>query len=374
MGRLRGLLLAGVIATGTVVAGAAPAYAHGAGGVEPTNYRTTIDRISPTVPGLRVRPVNFGEMLELTYTGPGAVTVLGYDDEPYLRVGTGGVFRNERSPATFLNRSTAPAASPPARYDPEAAPDWRRISTGRTARWHDHRSHWMSSEPPDAVKADPWLCQVVIDGWKVPLVHGGRAVTVTGDVTWYPPPRPLPWAALAVAAGAAVVAVGLTRRWPTALLAALAVLAVSEALHLFGALRFGIEPLTTRLAGGVYSFGAVVVAVAAVVRLARRAPRDATPLALVAGIAMFLAGGVADVLVLSRALVPSTLPAAANRVFVALALGLGLGVAVTSARHLRPAPRTPGSAPPAGEGDGRGVDAKGAGPPLVSGTAGRDRD
>jgi len=348
MDRLRRALLAAAIAAGAVVAGATPAYAHGAGGVQPTNYRTTVESVSPAVPGLRVRAVDFGELLEVTYTGTETLTVLGYDGEPYLRVGPGGVFRNERSPATFLNRSMTPSSAPPARFDAKAPPEWKRISTGRTARWHDHRAHWMSSEPPDSVKADPWYCHVVIDGWKVALVHGDRPVTVSGDVTWWPPPRPWPWAAAVALGAAAVIGLGFTRRWPAVLLGALAVLAVTEALHLVGAMRFGVEPFWTRFAGGIYSFGAVAAAVAAVVWLVRRPPRDATPLALVAGLAMFLAGGIGDIATLGRALVPSTLPATANRIFVALALGLGAGVAVTAARHLRPEPR--GAAPAAGDG------------------------
>ncbi|MCL4293280.1 MAG: hypothetical protein KJ056_09670 [Acidimicrobiia bacterium] len=335
-------VVAALIALGTVAVGATPAYAHGAGGAQPTNYKTTISRISPKVEGLRVRPVDFGARLELTYTGPGTVTVEGYDGEPFLRVGRGGVFRNERSPATFLNRSSVPAVAPPARFDPEAPPEWRRVSTGRTVRWHDHRAHWMASEPPDAVKADPWYCQVVIDGWEVRLLHGDRRVTVTGDVTWFPPPRPWRWAAVVAAATVAVVGAGLTRRWPAVLLVALAVLSVTETLHLVGALRFGVEPVTTRFASGVYSFGAIAASAVAAIGLARRPGRDVTPLAFVAGLAMFLAGGVADLATLGKALVPSTLPATANRVFVALALGLGAGVVITAARHLRPDPRPAG--------------------------------
>ncbi len=51
MDRLRRALLAAAIAAGAVVAGATPAYAHGAGGVQPTNYRTTVESVSPACRG-----------------------------------------------------------------------------------------------------------------------------------------------------------------------------------------------------------------------------------------------------------------------------------------------------------------------------------
>jgi len=85
-----------------------------------------------------------------------------------------------------------------------------------------------------------------------------------------------------------------------------------------------------------------------VVWLVRRPPRDATPLALVAGLAMFLAGGSATSPRWAGLWLRALLPATANRIFVALALGLGAGVAVAVARHLRPEPR--GAAPAAGDG------------------------
>ena len=35
------------------------------------------------------------------------------------------------------------------------SPQWRRVSSSSTWRWHDHRTHWMERTPPPIVRAEP---------------------------------------------------------------------------------------------------------------------------------------------------------------------------------------------------------------------------
>src|ERR671931_51305 len=87
---------------------AGPASAHAVGnGVTASNYQTNVLSISPAVPGLEVRAVDVGNQLQLTNRSGQQITVLGYEQEPYLRIGPGGVDENQRSPSTFSNRSSA---------------------------------------------------------------------------------------------------------------------------------------------------------------------------------------------------------------------------------------------------------------------------
>ena len=118
------------LALATVCIVASPAAAHGVGGREPTNVRSRIISVAPQLPGLEVTLIEDGERVELTNTGPTEVTVLGYEDEPYLRVGPDGVFENTRSPAVFQNRSLNAPGDVPDSYDATAEPEWRRVSTG----------------------------------------------------------------------------------------------------------------------------------------------------------------------------------------------------------------------------------------------------
>ena len=96
-----GLLLGALL----VAATPSPAVAHGVGGVDPSNYRTRVTSIDPSVAGVVVRPVDLGTRLELTNRGETDVVVLGYDGEPYLRVGPRGVRPGRRA----SRRLAAPA-------------------------------------------------------------------------------------------------------------------------------------------------------------------------------------------------------------------------------------------------------------------------
>src|SRR5262245_15534487 len=208
--RARRLLMCALLGCGAVVAFASPAGAHGIGGTQPTNYETTITRVDPPVPGVHVEVVDLGNRLRLTNDTSHDVVVLGYDGEPYLRVGPRGVFENRKSPATYLNRSRVPTGPAPASADSAAPPVWQRVSDASSATWHDHRAHWMGSDPPPAVQRDPGR-EHVIDRWTVGLRVGGRPVAVHGVLEWVPPPSPWPWVAIAVATAAIVVAASRTR-------------------------------------------------------------------------------------------------------------------------------------------------------------------
>jgi hypothetical protein len=61
---------------------------------------------------------------------------------------------------------------------------------------------------------------------------------------------------------------------------------------------------------------------------------------LVAGLFVFVAGGLADVTTLTRSQLPTTLPAGVGRLTVAIALGIGAGLVIAAAGRLR-APQPP---------------------------------
>src|SRR5262249_19843567 len=184
-------------------ASATPATAHGLGGLSPTNYESILKSVTPHVAGLQVRVTDLGTKVELTNTGSRIVTVLGYDGEPYLRVGPTGVFENTRSPATYLNRSTKISGAPPKFANAHATPVWKRISTGTTARWHDHRAHFMGGEAPPEVARHPDRRQVV-DNFVIPMRAGSEHVVARGQIVYVPPPSPWPWVIGAVALAALV--------------------------------------------------------------------------------------------------------------------------------------------------------------------------
>ena len=334
-----------VVAAGAIVAvvvTAQPASAHEVPGTEASNFETTVDRTTPRIPGLTVRSVDLGNELELRNETATEVVVLGYQDEPYLRVGPRGVFENRRSPATYLNRTRDGKTRVPAGADPAAAPDWNRLSSGTVARWHDHRAHWMGTDDPPEVARDPGQ-RHVIDHWSFQLRRGAQDIAVTGDLLWVPGPSPWGWVLGALAVALALVALSRTPVWRWVLAGALGILVVSETAHVVGTWNATSAAVATKIGASVYSIGGIALAVVALVWLVIRPPYNAIPAVLFAGLIVAFAGGLADLTTLTRSQLPTDVPATIARVEVMLALGLGAGLAASSALRLRP-PATPNPA------------------------------
>ncbi len=183
---------------------------------------TTVDGIRPPLPGVRVQAIDLGTKIELRNHSRRVVTVIGYQGEPYLRVGPRGVWQNDRSPAVFLNRSQIPTQEAPGdEYDAKAKPHWVKISDTPVATWHDHRTHLMTSEDPQSVQRDPGRRRVVIASWRIPLRDEARRYAVVGDATYIPPPSPWPWIIGAVMLVAGTVVLCRTRRWSAVMQVAL---------------------------------------------------------------------------------------------------------------------------------------------------------
>jgi hypothetical protein len=163
------------------------ATAHGGGGAA-IGYASTIDTIRPEAPGVTLEVLDGDDRLRLTYGGSAEVVVLGYEGEPYLRITSGAVFQNVRSAATYLNRDRFGEADLPAIVDPEAAPRWERIEDQPRVEWHDHRIHWMSTNPPPDAREDPDSPHQILT-WEVPLVVGGSDVIVSGTLDYEPPDK-----------------------------------------------------------------------------------------------------------------------------------------------------------------------------------------
>lgn len=322
-----------------VVLPTSPASAHTVRGVGATDFTSRLVSVSPASPGLRVRLVENGARLELTNTSPVEVTVLGYNNEPYLRVGPDGVFRNSNSPATYLNRTPLAAALPAAlqRSGALPVPVWQRISSGHSALWHDHRTHWRSPLLPPGVRARPGVAQPVLE-WQVRLLRGGEAVTISGTVTWIPSPSP--WLLLGGAFVLCVVVVfgARTRWWGPVLGVALAALLVGDAVHAGGVAFDYVGSLGRHLllifATSYYSVIAWALGLVGLRMLVRRKV-DGLFLSLFSGLVIVVFGGLTDFRVLDRSSAPFALPVAVERGLVALTIGLGAGMVIGSILALR---------------------------------------
>ena len=117
------------------------------------------------------------------------LVVLGYDDEPYLRIDeAGAVFHNVRSYATYYNEERYGGSDIPGLVDNAATPEWDRIGSGGAWSWHDHRAHFMGTaapigmEPGDAFPAQ--IVPVEVDGRRVEIEV---RTTLLDDPSWLIP-------------------------------------------------------------------------------------------------------------------------------------------------------------------------------------------
>lgn len=186
---------------------AVPGVAH-ADPAEATDYRTTVRSIEPRTPGVRVDVVGGDSFLRLTVNRGTQVVVLGYQDEPFLRIrGNGRVQENRRSPTLFQSESRYGGGTAPLDARADAEPEWVAVGSGGTYAWHDHRSHWMDRRrPAGAAPGD-----VVVDDI-VPLLVDGERVEVRVVSRWLPAPSRLPLLLGAALGGALVVVALATRR------------------------------------------------------------------------------------------------------------------------------------------------------------------
>ena len=309
-----------------LLVGATPAGAHNVSGVSSTNYLTTLEGVAPETPGIRVEVVEKGSRIAVTNTNEDDVVVLGYEDEPYLRIGPEGVFENQRSPATFLNRDRTGSDSGGENADADAEPEWEKISAGQTARWHDHRIHWMGT---DVDRPDERF--VVEDRWVIPLRYQGDELEVTGQLLWIPGPSPLPWYLLAATLVGLGAFVGLRTWWGKGLAALLGALILTDLFHLVGILgaRAGGPDIAGVGSNLLYSVVAWSVGVAGITMLVK-GKRDGLFAAIFSGVLLAVFGGLQDLGVLSHSQVPFAWGEASARVFVTLSIGLGVRVTVGS--------------------------------------------
>jgi hypothetical protein len=170
-----------------ILALAAPA----ASGHEPKGlargFVSTVITVEPNVLGLTALVAGGDDRLLVRSLSPDTIVLLGYDGEPYLRFEPGGVFRNARSPAAFLNRTRFATGTVPASADPQAPPRWEPVSLSPSYSWHDHRIHWMQQALPAVVRVAPRRRHRVFD-WRVPGTVDGKRFAIVGALGYAPAP------------------------------------------------------------------------------------------------------------------------------------------------------------------------------------------
>ncbi len=209
----RAVVLAAVVLGLTL---AAPVAAHAHTRTQETTNLDSRITADPELPGVTWTVHTGGLLVEVVNRGSQVLIIEGYEGEPYLRIGPDGVAHNRRSPATYLSDprterriSTRTSVAMPPDVDPEAPPEWVTIDDEPRALWHDHRTHWMSPEPPPFVDAGPIsraMMRANLVGlvgragdevgafadWRIPASHAGEPTALEGQMRWQDPPPAWP--------------------------------------------------------------------------------------------------------------------------------------------------------------------------------------
>ena len=344
LGRLLAALAVAVVA---VLAGpAVPASAHTVSGAGGQDYVTLLGPLTPAVPGVTVRVVENGSRLALRNTTGQQVVVLGYDAEPYLRVGPDGVFENTLSQATYVNRDRYGGQTGGSVDAATLPPQWRRTGGGPTVYWHDHRAHNMRSDLPPSVRARPGLRQVVQTS-DVEIAVGGAVHRAHVELVYLPPPPSWPWWLLGAGLAAGTALLALPRRWPALLALATVGLVSADAVHSVG---IGLdkagttgERLAAFAAGNAAEGVAWVLGLVGAVLLLRRSLAGPYVAATAAAV-VAIVGGYGDVGILSSSTAPFVGPALWARVLTAVSLGVGAGMLGACALTVRRLDREEGRA------------------------------
>jgi hypothetical protein len=257
---------------------AVPGVAH-ADPAGPTDYRTTITTIEPATDAIDVAVVGGDAFLLITVEPGHEVVVLGYEEEPYLRILPDGVVEhNRRSAATYVNEERYGRTDVPDVVDNDAEPAWERVGDGGTWAWHDHRAHWMGTERPIGLdpgeSLPPQVVPILVDGAPVevevsvtlveapsraPVVFGaviGLGLALLGILLG---PATTGLVMLLLGAGALVVGAGQYLSLPAEtgrlltwwLLPAMAVVAIGIAIATYGRSRLALLGLTAVAAAQV---------------------------------------------------------------------------------------------------------------------------
>ena len=284
---------------------AGPAAADAA---RPGDVRSEVTGVSPSSQGIHVEILGGDSFLHLRVDPGTSVVVIGYEDEPYLRVQPDGTVQvNDRSPARWLNEKRLADVQVPASADPTAPPDWRTIGHGGSVSWHDHRTHWMAATKPNPPVRE----------WSVPLRVDDRAVTVEGRYAYVTPPPTWLWWGV----GAVIALLTTVVAWARVARAAFIVAPA-------GALAVVVGLALWRVPGGMSAgatavvLGLIAVAGAAAGWWARR--RSSCGAFIAASGAALVAYTVPRVGVLEHSVLITQLPALVDRLSVAAAFGAGV--------------------------------------------------
>ena len=323
------LLVASVAAI--FLGSASPAAADPA---EPSNFLSSVTSLDPQSGDMSVEVVG-GDAFLVIRVAPGhELLIPGYRGEPYVRIDAdSSVWVNLDSPTLYINEERFARADVPADADGEGEPRWDLVGTDGQYAWHDHRTHWMSFDPPPTVAGGT---RQVVFPWTIPVELDGKTINIAGQLEWIPSRNPVLPAILGLIALIPLLAFN-----PRKVVGAILITAAGLAGALLGFAEAAGTPETARSIPTTVVFPTLAVVVGAMGITLRRRP-DVTRWALLAGGLLLGTWAISSLEVLWLPVLISSAPAGVERASVAAVAWVALGALALWAVAFVERLRTPG--------------------------------
>ena len=254
-----------------------PASSAHADPARPGNTRSVVTQVSPASNAIEVSIVGVDAFVKMKVHAGHSAEVIGYDEEPYLRIDEKGrVFENSWSPTVVINKTRyGTGSTSPTNYEKTDKPIWRQIANNGEAIWHDHRVHWMSPLKPAVINANG-----LVQDWQIDMKVDGATTAVLGNL--YVEDAPGSWWWLLVVPGAASVLL-MKKKLRQAVLAI-----ASAAFMVLGIVQYFSLPSPARATPSLIALGGVALLLA-LVAMTLRSEEFVAAFSTASGVAVVIA-------------------------------------------------------------------------------------
>lgn len=257
-----------------------PASAHGVGGLEPSKTEAEVTSIEPKTTEFKAESIENGRRFEITRLGAKELIVLGIESEPYIRMNEEGVFLNKKSATRIINQSSSSTKSidelkdefSVTSSDPDAKPSWYKVSSSDTYAFLDHRTHYMGSVPEGVSDLGSNQLDVKV---------GNQIHVIT--ISFHAKQTTFPYLSIlllfGICIGIAIFALrnknGFKKIISRRICAIfLAIIAVSETLHIVGYMKFAQQSFASELSGAFYGILLIALAIASLLKILNKKARQ----------------------------------------------------------------------------------------------------
>jgi hypothetical protein len=179
----RAVIVAGVMA-GLLMAMAARAEAHVLG----PQFISLLDGVTPRFPiKVQLTPTQSAPILSTAVLGTGTLTIIGEQQEPFVRITPDGAFVNRRSPTLYAIGN--PNKNPPRSVGADLKPSWSKVSDKPHYQYPERRAEWPHTGPPQDVLRIGRRTTLI--NWAIPATYDGTPLEIEGHVDWIPRPLDL---------------------------------------------------------------------------------------------------------------------------------------------------------------------------------------